>query len=141
MTFEVVSVVAYWSIIHNDVWRPNSKILSKTTLVLDHFLPLLLLLIDYLFLSNPVFLRRHAYVVVALLLIYMPINMYFSVQGRPPYSMIDWQSWTSFLYALLFAGSFILVFYILEWVTRIKLQYFSPGRNKAILHVLQSQQF
>ena len=90
MTFELVSVVAYWSLIHDDVWRPNSKLLSKMTLVLDHFLPLLLLLIDYLFLSNPVFLRRHAYVVASLLLLYLPINMYFSVAGKPPYSMIDW---------------------------------------------------
>lgn len=127
--------------IHNDVWLPNSKFLSKLTLVLDHFFPLLLLLIDFLFLSNPVFLRRHAYVVAALLLMYLPINMYYSMSGKPPYSFVDWQSWKSLLIAVAAGCVFLLTFYILDWVTRIKLQYFSSGRNKAILHVLESQKF
>ena len=81
LTFQIMITIVYWTLLFKSTFQPGKTLTAKFSLVLDHFLPLLLLLIEYLLFSNPVFLKRHAYVVLGLLIIYTPINMGYSLFG------------------------------------------------------------
>ena len=109
--------VIYWPLLFERTFSTRKTWASKVSLVLDHFLPLLLLLIEYFALSNPIFLKRHAYVVVTLLIIYTPINMGYSLFDQAPYAIMDWKTIDSLFIGIGFFLGFFIIFFSLEWLT------------------------
>jgi dolichyl-phosphate-mannose--protein O-mannosyl transferase len=51
---------------------------------MDHTIPIIALILEY-FLANPVFIKRHLYALLIIILVYLPIYMYFIFSGNPPY--------------------------------------------------------
>jgi len=66
------------------MWNSMSSWRTKTNLIMDHTIPIIALIFEY-FLANPVFIKRHLYAILILILIYLPIYMYFIFSGNPPY--------------------------------------------------------
>ena len=129
LTFELMICSVYWPLLFKDTWFDYVKINRKISMAMDHSVPLFLLLIEY-FLANTAFLKKHVYAVCFLILLYLPINLYYSIIGKPPYAIMDWASLTGFILPIAFAGGFILVFLSLEFLTRIKLGWLSGLRNR-----------
>lgn len=97
-----------------------SSWIRKTNLIMDHTIPIIALVLEY-FLANPVFIKRHIYAILSIILIYLPVYMYFIFTGNPPYPQIDLKSATNFFYTLLFGLSIIFLFLLLEMCTKLKL--------------------
>jgi hypothetical protein len=97
-----------------------SSWIKKTNLIMDHTIPIIALLLDY-FLANPVFIKRHIYAVLIIIIIYLPIYMYFIFTGNPPYPQIDLNSAKNFFYTLLFGLSILCLFLFIEMCTKLKL--------------------
>lgn len=90
LTFEVITVTVFWTLIFKDAWNPNWNFIRHASMAMDHSVPLFLLLVEYIFLSNPVFLKRHIYVIFIMIILYLPINLYYTFIGKPPYAIMDW---------------------------------------------------
>ena len=138
-TLELVITGVFWSLLYTDVYNPNWNARRKASMIMDHSVPLGLLLFEYLFLANPVFLRRHVYAIGIILILYLPFNLYYTFIGKPPYAIMDWQSATGVILPLVFLATFLLIFIAVEFLTRKKLFCFAGPRNATILHVLESK--
>ena len=113
--------------------------LRKTNFVLDHVIPVAALTFDY-FLSNPIFIRRHIYAIVLIILLYLPIYMFFIISGNPPYPNLDLNSVKNLFLNIIIGISILVLFLILEKCTKLKLEKCGI-KNQRILEILNRKDF
>lgn len=89
--------------------------------VVDHYLPLIILVTDYI-ISNPVFVLRHVIFSFGYGLLFMFVNLIVSVAGTPTYATMDWASVQGILIPLALVLAFPIIHVILYYVTRFRLQ-------------------
>ena len=96
----------------------------RLQLVIDHSLPLVVLMIDYVFLNALSFIPRHFVFVSAASIAYMLLNMAATLHlGQPLYPFIDWKGVTGFcLVPLGMMFGCWLLFRLLELITYKKLK-------------------
>lgn len=87
---------------------------------MDHILPIMSLLIEYV-ITNPVFVKRHIFIIVALGFIYLIFNFSYSVAGYPPYDMTDWKSVKGCIMPFVCINLGNLLYVFLEFCNRKKL--------------------
>ena len=139
MTFttQVLLAFFFWPILLTQVrFRttgadPNTL---KALKIVDHYLPLSILIVDYI-VSNPVFVLRHVVFSFGYGLIYTFTNMIISLAQAPTYKIMDWQSPEGVLIPLLLVLLFPLLHIALFYLTRYRLQK-DPFKNQTILKVL-----
>lgn len=137
-TVEILLAIFFWPIFLTQVqFRSNYGVDSatlKTLKIVDHYLPLCLLLTDYV-LSNPVFVLRHVIFSLLYGLIYTFTNMIISLANRPTYKSMDWRSTSGVLIPMAMIFVFPLIHISLFYLTRYRLQR-DPFKNQTILKVL-----
>ena len=142
MTFvtEVLLAIFFWFIFltqvkfSNEFNQENHDALVALKIV-DHYLPLIILVTDYI-ISNPVFVLRHVIFSFGYGLLFMFVNLIVSLAGTPTYATMDWRSVQGVLIPLALVLAFPLIHVILYYVTRFRLQR-DPFKNQTILKVLQ----
>jgi hypothetical protein len=92
---------------------------------MDHSLPLICLLIDYIFVNSIPFVRRHAIILVNVVSFYLFINLSITkIRNKPVYEPISWDSFQSCITPFLLAIYGIIIFFILEYLTIIKIKFY-----------------
>jgi hypothetical protein len=137
LTTEVIITIIFWPILYTPapaVGQFKNVDLYQASKIIDNYLPLVILLIDF-FLSNPVFLIRHMFFSLAYGFMFVFTNMIVSLADEPPYSLMSWRSASGVLIPLLLILMFpivhILLFYVIRW--RLQRDQF---KNHTILKVL-----
>lgn len=102
---------------------------------MDHFVPLLALLIDYTMNCQPI-IRRHFLIVIIIAFIYILVLMGYSISGFPPYPNMNWDSWRGTLIPILILALTIVLFFLLEVITKKKLKWVGGEQNERILDIL-----
>lgn len=95
--YEVVIVVGFWTIILPGILlveQPHSSSVPLSFIIvaggMDHSLPLVVLLIDFSINCVPI-IWRHFFISFAVGLVYMLMNMIYSVDVKPVYPVLTWQ--------------------------------------------------
>lgn len=140
VTFEIFAFITYWIFLHADSWHSTTfkdrNFTERFSLVADHSLPLLCLIIEYC-MTQMVFMKRHVMILAFIATFYLIINLSYSLAYRAPYSWTDWHSVGGvFLHLGLFL-IFILEFYLIEWLNRKKL--LAHGDNEVMVAILSDQ--
>ena len=103
---------------------------------MDHVVPIVALGCEF-FLSYQPILKRHAFILFTIMTCYLLFNIGFTIAGKPPYNVSEWHT---VMGALTCLGTFamgIVLFYLLEMCTRIKLQ--KSGTSHLILRILSKR--
>ena len=123
MIFELVITPFFWLILYK-IQKPKDWLLGKIGETIDHSLPFTCLLAEYLLCSNLPFVRRHLPFIVLISFVYLSINMYYSITVEPVYKVITWQGIMGFLVPAGTAIGGVLIFLIIEFVTKKKLRWY-----------------
>jgi hypothetical protein len=129
MTFttEVLLAFFFWPIFmtqvkfSNEFNQENHDALVALKIV-DHYLPLIILVTDYI-ISNPVFVLRHVIFSFGYGLLYMFVNLIVSkARGVPIYATMDWNSARGILIPIALVLAFPIIHVVLYYLTRYRLQ-------------------
>lgn len=128
MTFttEVLLAFFFWPIfltqvkISNEFNDKNEKTLEALKVV-DHYLPLIILIVDYI-VSNPVFVLRHVIFTLTYGVLYMFVNLIVTFAHKEPYATMDWRSAGGILIPLALVLAFPIIHVALYYVTRWRLR-------------------
>jgi magnesium-transporting ATPase (P-type) len=120
-TFTVISVIAiyFWPVLyyHSNLEGDNAINGYKVKIV-DNYLPLFLMLVDYV-ISNPVFTVRHIWFTNIFSILYTIANLIGSlINDLPPYEFMNWKSAVGVIVPILLSLSFPLFHYIIFLITR-----------------------
>ena len=92
-------------------------------LQLDHSVPISLLLFDWLFLSAKPFVKRHFSLCLIISIFYLVINITSTkITGTPVYAAMTWNGIGGVIIPLAFIPGGTLIFFILYFLTYIKLK-------------------
>ena len=127
--------IVFWTSIHTSTLQLQLTWQRKLNLIIDHFVPLLALLTDYCMNCQPI-IRRHFLVVIIIAFIYILVLMGFSISGYPPYPNMNWDSWRGTLIPILILFLTIVLFFLLEVITKRKLKWIGGDQNLKILSIL-----
>ena len=105
---------------------------------MDHTVPLLAVLSDYAMNCQP-FLKRHFLIAVLYLGGYLSVLMTYSLNGRNPYSNIDWDSFKGTLMPILIVFASFALFFLLEVLNRSKLRWVGGAQNTKIVEILEGR--
>lgn len=122
-TTEVIETIIFWPVLYSPtpIYGPfKNSAYFQVSKVIDHYLPLVILIIDYI-LSSPAFVLRHLIFSFSYGLLFMISNMIVSLAGDAPYKFMDWSSVVGVLTPLAVIIIYPLVHYILFWLTRKRL--------------------
>jgi hypothetical protein len=115
-TFEIIITLFFWAVLF-----PLMKD-SHPFDFIDHITPIVILLVDYSMSRIP-FSNRHLPLSIIILLIYGLINMTWTlVTGHPVYPVLDFKGPMTAVWALLVAFLEIGGFYLMTFLTNIKLK-------------------
>jgi hypothetical protein len=125
---ELIIVPYYWMFLRQDdscivdgIVRHDFPIQCLPS-ILDHSLPLAVLLADFLFNSQPL-IRRHAYIVMALSFVYTAVNFLATKLGDGPvYPTMDWSSLAGILTPIILIFIAGILFLLLDLIVAIKLK-------------------
>ena len=127
---EIAITAVFWSILYPD---PSVDICKKSAplgfhdlrcvnLLGDHSLPLLYLLIDYTYNTQP-FLLRHLIPIFKLSVIYLIVNLaYTKTHDNPVYAPMDWDSVSGIVMPLGTLVVSIALFFLIYWINNRKLK-------------------
>ena len=136
LTLEIIITVLYWTILRKDANTLSVDWKVQTNLVMDHVVPIMALTCEF-FLSYQPILKRHAFILLIIMTSYLLFNIGYTIAGKPPYDVNEWHT---FIGALTCLGTFamgLVLFYLLEMATRIKLQ--KSGTSSLILRILSKR--
>jgi hypothetical protein len=120
LTLEIIITVLYWTILHKDANTLSVDWKVQTNLYMDHIIPIIALICEF-FLSYQPILKRHAFILLAIMSSYLLFNIGYTIAGKPPYDVNEWHTFLGALTCLGTFGMGIVLFYLLEMFTRIKL--------------------
>lgn len=100
--------------------------------VLDHSLPLIVLMIDFTYNCIP-FIGRHFKVTFFIILIYAIFNVSYSIAVEPIYPVADFDKAISFVYPVGGIIWCVLMFYFIMYINRIKLK--RSNKNIALVQL------
>lgn len=120
LTLEIIITVIYWTILRKDAYTLSLDWKVQTNLVMDHVVPLLALAFEF-FLSYQPVVKRHLPILLAIMTSYLLFNIGYTIAGTPPYSISEWHTFKGALTCLGTFAMGIVLFYLLEMATRIKL--------------------
>lgn len=133
LTLEIIITVIYWTILRDDKTNLSEDWKIQTGLVMDNVIPVVALTFEFFLTYQPI-VKRHVYILMIIMVSYLVINLGYTIAGRPPYNMNEWHTLAGALTCL---GTFfmgVVLFYLLEICTRIKLK---KGKgNSQILKIL-----
>ena len=89
---ELIITPFFWLLLWDaEKKKRNDDIIGLLGLCLDHALPMVILLVEYVFLSAIPFSKRHFIGIVLICMIYLSINLTITlVSGRPVYDPMSW---------------------------------------------------
>ena len=126
LIMEIIITPVFWILLWGYVkdepkFEPFWK---KTALILDHCMPLIILLFEFVFVNAIAFSRRHLLLLILLSFIYLLVNMSVTLNtGRPPYPFMNWKGFYGFVLVpggiLLYA---VIMYFLVEQVTFWKLK-------------------
>jgi hypothetical protein len=94
-------------------------------LILDHVLPIICLTIEFSINAIP-FMRRHLFIILIITVIYLVINfLYVKMSGKLIYIIFKWRNITDFLLPAFLLVLGIIIFFSLEFISKIKIYYCS----------------
>ena len=79
-----------WPLVHNDPKYTDDP-LHMLGLVLDHAVPVTLLLIDFVFFNANPIVKTHVCAVILVSLSYLSVNMTFALTSGPVYPQMTWK--------------------------------------------------
>ena len=89
--------------------------------VLDHTIPIVVLMIDFSFNCVP-FIPRHFLITISLGILYALFNITYTLKVEPIYPSIDYREFKHYLYPVLSLAGSILLFYGVMFLSRWKLR-------------------
>ena len=90
----------------------------------NHSVPICLLFFDWLFFSSKPFVRRHFYISFFIAIMYLLLNFLSTkITGIPVYPAMKWSGLLGYLIPLAFIPFGTLIFFILYFITKMKLYY------------------
>jgi hypothetical protein len=107
----------------------------ETNLLMDHVTPLTGLTIDFLLNYQP-FVKRHAFILMGIMKLYLIVIGAYSLAGRAPYEMDLWDSVGGLTSIVCTFCIGVVLFYLLEIITRFKLE---RGGNSLIVSILTTK--
>ena len=117
MAFEFLITIMYWTVLYD--WDGYSRSIDAFLDIIGHALPLIVLIIDFIFNRIP-FFPKHLVLMLIISVIYAIVNMAVTLgSGTPVYSVMTWKDGWTALYmfasclALLFG--FFMFYYISLW--------------------------
>ncbi len=114
-TYEIIITLFFWSVLFPEIAHPD------VFTFMDHIAPIVILLIDYSMNRIP-FSVRHLPVAMGLLLIYGLVNMTWTLEtGHPVYPPINFKSAMTAVWVILLALLEIGGFFLMSWLTKLKL--------------------
>lgn len=119
--YEIIVVAFYWIVLFPTINKNKSFHLLALEYA-DHFFPLLCLLIDYILLGSiPISLRLFPFVIL-MVVFYLVFNLIYTLNFGPIYPPITWKgiAGIGIPLGLILVG--ILLGFLLEYITRIKLK-------------------
>lgn len=122
---EIIITLVFWILLWPGVKDYIIDPLDKAQMVLDHSLPMTLLILDYVLLNSIPFVMRHLPAQIFVMLVYLVINIGYSIyQGYPVYPPLDWTDWRGILLGVLLAVFFAVMSYLMQRFTLWKLRLF-----------------
>ena len=88
----------------------------------DHTLPLSCLMVEYLFLSNPPFLKRQFPLIFMIAVIYLSINCAITLITSPVYPVMSWTGVLGMVVPLGTVLAAIGIFMILQFISKKRLR-------------------
>ena len=123
ITLELIVTAFYWIIIWKKEYIREGDYLNLSGKIIDHTLPIFVLLIDYVFLSAIPISKRHIWVVMTISVVYLGMNCIYSLSIEPVYGPpLDWVTPIGIILPL---GALVIGFifdFALEAVNRNKLR-------------------
>ena len=115
--------VALWGPAHKEKKYQENK-LRMSGLVLEHTVPLLCLLVEYIALNAMPFVLRHCWLYFIFNVVYAINNFVASVmRDKPVYPIMDWTKAGGIALGVFMPFGFITVFAIMRWINQKKLRY------------------
>ena len=134
----ITITVVYWGMIHQTINMQHLNWKRKLSLYMDHSVPPCALLSDYLLGCSP-FVRRHFLIILLFCTFYISVLMAASINGYPPYTNIDWNTLSGTFMPILIMFLALILFYILEYLTRKKLKFHGGDRNIKMAKILKDE--
>ena len=119
----------FWALL-NPVMKPKATAIGRFGEAIDHALPLACLLAEYFLCSNMPFIRRHFKFIALIALVYMSINCWYSLNYKPVYPVMTWESPIDLLVPFATVLVAILVFISLEFISKKRLR--KSGHYKVV---------
>jgi hypothetical protein len=120
LVLEVCITVIYWTLLHPNLFHSNDHIIKKFSLICDHTLPLMGLIIEYCVSNQPI-VRHHFVVVMAVTIAYMVVNLYATLIWRAPYENINLLEVDGLIKIVICLVFLIGVYLALVFITKKKL--------------------
>ena len=90
---EILITILYWAIIYNPTNHDKyTSIQIVGTVYCDHIVPLVLLILDYIFLSSIPFTLRLIPIHMMIATLYLIVNLSYSLAVSPVYKTMNWRT-------------------------------------------------
>ena len=124
---EFIIVPYFWQALYQK-WvdaHPNAPFFLYLSLIMDHSLPFLTLLVEYIFVSSTPFIHRHFFLCAGLSIFYLFCNMLIcKISGHFVYPTFTWDSWGQFIgLPVGFTLGGVVIFFGLTYLTKLKLKF------------------